>query len=294
MPSSTSGRSSSVTTDRLAIALVALGQIVSGDVRASPQIIVSLKGATLRIVEEGHPDLIFPVGVGRDVPDGRSAPAVMYTGPDPGDRSFYLPARREPAFHLGLPYLRLDRRTGQIAGIPARPFSIHGPVTPTLIWGRVSAGCVRMRPPDLKQVYRLAVRHPGMKVSFIPGPDGRGELERPPGAKRLACPEAAIGLRRLRPIAQSRVQHDRICGGVDHWYSVELRGGDTVAVRLQHGGALRAELYGMRAISTVAEGRFGFEHRVPDAQRFRGARYLRISSAASRELIPYALSVTVR
>jgi hypothetical protein len=285
-----------VTTDRIrTFALLAVLAATGGQALATPRIVVSIEQATLRIEQEGRADQIFPVGVGRDLRSSPSAPTVMYTGSDPRDRSFYLPARHEPAFHRGLPYLRLDRRTGLAAGLPAHPFAIHGPVTPTLIWGTVSAGCVRMRPPDLARLYRFAIRHPGIKVSFVRGPDPRGVSTLLTARERdTPCPDTAIGLRRLRRIGFDRPQHDRICGGVDHWYAVELRGGEAVTVRLQHGGRLRAELYGMRAISTVAEGQYGFEHRVPHAHRFRGARYLRIlASRPASAALPYTLSLTL-
>jgi hypothetical protein len=227
----------------------------------------------------------------------------MYTGADPRDESFYVRARSQPTFYGGLPYLRLERdhsrlrrggARGELGGAPAHPFAIHGPVTPTLIWGMVSAGCVRMRPADLRYLYAVAVRHPAMAVSFVRAGERRArEVERTRRPPR-GCAEAAVGVRPLRRLRLDVVEHDRVCGGVDHWYAVELRGGDTLSLRAQHAGALRLELYGIRAISTVAEGRHQLDHTVPLAHRNRGDRYLRVvAPAGSRGNLPYTLCATL-
>jgi hypothetical protein len=157
-----------------------------------------------------------------------------------------------------------------------------------------------MRPDDLQLLYRVAVRHPGMEVRIIDEPDRVGDqtvqVERDARADPR-CSEVAVGIRRLERIVTSTPLHGRICGGVDHWYALELKGGDAVSVRLGHGGDLLVELYGIRAISTVAVGRFGFEHLVPVAHRNRGDRYLRVTTARrgegiSRRFLPYTLEVT--
>jgi hypothetical protein len=272
----------------------------------APKVIVSLEAGTLR-VETGEGRRVFPVGVGRLLPDGKEpALGLFYTGPDPRDSRYYLAARHLPAFHRGLPFLRLDRRSGapsasrlptpdsELAGESL--FGIHGPVTPTLIWGRVSAGCIRMQPQHLRWLYRFAVRHPALQVRVLPGPDLlEGQAVSPP-AERAApadCPEAGVGLRRLRRAALGGYLHDRICGGVDHWFAVELKGGERVRARIQHRGALRVELFGLRGISQVAGGRFGFEHTIPPTFRDRGDRYLRITDPGGAAAQPYTLELSV-
>jgi len=170
-------------------------------------------------------------------------------------------------------------------------------VTPTLIWGRVSAGCIRMQPHHLRWLYGFALRHPGLPLRVLPGPDLLdGEAVSPP-AERAAppdCPEAGLGVRRLRRAALGSYLHDRICGGVDHWWAVELKGGERLRARVQHGGALQVELYGLRGISPVAAGRFGFEHSVPLTYRDRGDRYLRITDGGGRAAAhPYTMELVV-
>ena len=263
-----------------------------------PRVTISLEGATLRLqrTPRGRGE-VYPVGVGRETPLGRGPVGTFYTGPDPRDREFYLPARHEPAFHRGLPFLRIDLPLGGKQGIRERPFGIHGPVTPTLIWGTVSAGCVRMRDQDLRRLYATAVRHPRMPFHFIRELDrvaGRPvEVDRARHAP-ATCPEAAFGLRRLRRVAIDADVHDRICGGVDHWYALELRGGDRLAVQLRHDGGLAVELYGIRAITTVAAGRFGLEHDVPLAHSNRGDRYLRVVADRGGKAVPYTLRLSMR
>jgi hypothetical protein len=262
-----------------------------------PQVLVSLQGATLRLITAaGQRGRVFPVGVGRDTPLGRSPLGTLYTGPSPRDRDFYLPTRNEPAFHRNLPFLRLDRAQTQASGASEHPYGVHGPITPTLIWGTVSAGCVRMRPDDLRRLYTFAVRHPRLPFTFIRDLDRHGgqalEIDRV-GRQARGCPEEAVGVRALRRLAIGRDLHDRVCGGVDHWYAFELKGGDRLAVRVQHAGELRVELYGIRAISTVASGRFGLDHDVPLARDNRGDRYLRIVAGVGRRVAPYTLAVTM-
>lgn len=257
-----------------------------------PRVVVSVMGSTLRLQTAPNRAIVFPVGVGRLTDGGQEGPlGTLFTGPDPGDRDLYIPRRRLPAFHRGLPYLRLDRRR---AG--ARPFGIHGPVSPTLIWGRVSRGCIRMRPTDIRRLYRVAARHPSMPVTFVRGLDRVGGKAVVPAATRPAvkgCPEAAIGVRRLRRLATGAQVHDRRCGGVDHWYSIPLEGGDVTSVKLNHGGGLRVELFGIKAISAIAAGPHGFAHRIPRAPRNRGDRFIRVTGAA-KEAVPYTLSVNVK
>lgn len=281
-------------TERLAATLTVL--LVPLAAAARPHAVISLDRATLRL--ERGPSLgrrVFPVGVGRwsqAVP--RSPVGTWHTGPDPDDRAYYLPARWLPAFHRGHPFLRLEAR-GRVRSRREHPFGIHGPVTPTLIWGQVSGGCIRMRANDARELYRFAARHPGMPVRIIRGPDrvaGVPVRPDPVGPEVPGCPEAAVGARRLTRIQLGGqvLVHDRTCGGVDHWYALELQGGDVIAVSLAHSGRLRVELYGIRAISTVARGKRGLTFRVPLAPRNRGNRYLRV--VATSDVVPYTLQVT--
>jgi len=263
-----------------------------------PRVVVSLSGCTLRLETAAGKRRVFPVGVGRLTDSGQEGPlGTLRTGPDPRDRDLYLPRRRLPAFHRGLPFLRLDRRR---ARGKVRPFGIHGPVSPTLIWGRVSRGCIRMRPADIRLLYGVAVRHPSMPVTFIRGLDRVGARPVKPDRKRppiKGCPEAAVGARRLRRLATGGQVHDRVCGGVDHWYAVPMEGGDVTSVKLQHAGGLRVELFGIKAISAIASGERGFVFRLPLAHRNRGDRFVRVMAPAGarnrKRFLPYTLSVTM-
>ena len=263
----------------------------------APRVIISQAGGTLRL-HQGGKDRIFPVGVGRRTPGGFSGPlGTVRMGPDPRDGEYYIPARFLPAFYVGLPFLRLQMTESREHGKAIRPYSIHGPVTPTLIWGRVSRGCVRMRPDHIRLLYKVAVKNPGMPVTFIRGLDRiRGEAVKPDadGPALDRCAEAALGVRRLRRLTINRPLHHRVCGGVDHWYALELSGGDVLTVQLKHQGALRVEFFGIRAISSVRAGRFGLQHRVPLAHHNRGDRYLRVVApdGRDREFFPYSLQVT--
>lgn len=283
----------------LCVVLPGLVASHSAEAGATPRVVVSLSGCTLRLELGGEAGRkVFPVGVGRLTTRGQEGPSgTLRTGPDPRDTEFYLPRRRLPAFHRGLPFLRLDRRKLQRSGQTIHPFGLHGPVTPTLIWGQVSRGCVRMRPAHIRQLYGVAARHPSMTVTFIRGPDrvgGRVVIPDPHRRAVKGCPEAALGVRRLRRLRAGAQLHDRICGGVDHWYAIPLGGGDTISVKLAHCADLRIELFGIRAISAIARGRNGFEHRIPRAPKNRGDRFLRVTSrAGGGSFRPYSLSVTL-
>lgn len=271
----------------------------AGRAAVYPRVVVSVTGSTLRLVTGQGKSRVFSVGVGRLTDSGQEGPlGTLYTGPDPRDRELYLPSRSLPAFYGGLPYLRLDRRRVRGVGKVVRPFGIHGPVSPTLIWGLVSRGCIRMRPADIRRLYKVAARHPSMPVTFVRGVDrvrGKPVTPSPVRAPVAGCPEASLGARRLRRLATGTHIHDRVCGGVDHWYSIHLEGGDVTSVRLKHSGGLRVELFGIRAISAIASGTRGFVHRIPLAPRNRGDRFVRITTSTNpgRQFRPYTLSVTM-
>jgi len=288
-----------VNTKAFAAFLLILKVFLPAEAFGGAEIVISVDGATLRLQrEDGR--RVFPIGVGRVGPMRRTRSPVgtWRTGTDPTDRRFYLPHRQKPAFHRGLPFLRLDiprRHQGEAV----QPFGIHGPVTPSLIWGQVSAGCIRMREADIRELFAYAQMHPGLSVRVIRGPDVvQGVALKPDalgvrggGAARLDphCPEARMGVRRLERIRVGQTVPYRICGGVDHWFGVELVGGDVIHVELRHRGGLRVELYGIRGISIVAGGRSGFTHRVPLARNNRGLRYLRVVASSTVAPVPYTL-----
>ena len=257
------------------------------------QAVISSASATLRLSEKSGGKWrhrVFPVGVGRYTPSGEKGPRGRFrTGRDARDRVYYEPARREPAFFRGLPFIRIDLPRMGKKGAVERPYGIHGPVTPSLIWGQVSAGCVRMRPMDLRLLYRVAQRHAPLAISFI-GPRDRVAERELQSLLRGNCP-SGWGVRRLKRLPWGVAVHDRVCPGVDHWYAVPLQGGDHLVSSLNHSGGLRVELYGIRAISRIASGSFGLEHRVPVVQANRGARYLRVVSATSGAPTSYTLRV---
>lgn len=260
--------------------------------RATPSIVISTSSHVLELQQADGRRRRFPVGVGRH---GAGPRGRWFTGPDAKDDTFYLPRRLLPAFHRGLPFLRLSpiplrphRSDPAYRRAAAQPFGLHGPVTPSLLWGAVTAGCVRLRPADLRLVFAYARAHPGMPVRFtrklLPPPTGSGSVQ----ATGL-CAEARLGVRRVRVASFRKPMQDRICGGVDHWYAVPLQGGDVLSVALEHAGSLRVELYGIRAISTIARGRRGFRFRLPERRANRGARYLRVVAPRRGEPRSYTL-----
>ncbi len=245
----------------------------------SAEIIVSLRSHALQLRHPSGRVETFPAAVGRLRRGRRLGPrGRWYTGPDASDHTFYLPQRRLPAFHRGLPFLRLSpvrlsprRSDPAYKRAASQEYGLHGPVTPSLIWGAITAGCVRLRAADLKRVFAFAKRYPGIAVRYTRAPVtvslGRG-----------GCPEAQRGVARMTLAPLNRQLHGRVCGGVDRWFAVELQGGDVLDVQLlQRAGGLRVELYGIRAISTVTRGGVaGLRYRVPLARRSRGWRYLRL------------------
>lgn len=260
----------------------------------TPEIVVSL---TSHVVSLRHPDgrtERFPAAVGR-IHDGRrlGPKGRWYTGPDARDRTFYLPARRLPAFHRGLPFLRLSpvrlrprRSDPAYQRAASQEYGLHGPVTPSLIWGAITAGCVRLRAADLKRVFAFARRHPGIAVRYT-----RAAIASP-AAPKGACPESRFGATRMVRAPLSRRIHGRVCGGVDRWFAVELQGGDVLEVELAQRGGLRVELYGIRAISEVTRGgATGLRYRVPLAKRNRGLRYLRIVAPKGQQPVGFSLRV---
>ncbi|MCA9668956.1 MAG: L,D-transpeptidase [Myxococcales bacterium] len=295
---------SAPTKPRLLLALCGASLLASAgalaaaiDADALPHVFVSLRDATLRLSYLRHGrrvDRRFPVGLGRrGAARDRGTPVGRFrTGPNPRDRVFYDPHRRLPAFHRGHPFVRLDLAVGEHLGKPRHPYGIHGPVTPSLIWGPVSAGCLRMRVVDVREVFAFARRRPRLRVRLVRAADPRPTALVARGPRIASCRESALGIRRPSRLARARrASHGRVCGGVDHWWRVELQGGDHLRVELDHRGKLRVELYGIRAISSVAGGRFGLSHRVPRGPRNRGDRYLRIVAPRDRGTHGYALRV---
>ena len=154
-----------------------------------------------------------------------------------------------------------------------------------------------MSEAGIKAVYRFASRHPSLPVTVIQGVDRvRGKRVAPDavGRRRKGCPESAIGARRLGRLKVGQVLHERVCGGVDHWYALELQGGDRVSLKLDHRGGLKLELYGIKGISTVATGTHGLNFLVPLARNNRGHRYVRVVAPRDPKLaLPYTLKVTM-
>jgi hypothetical protein len=154
-----------------------------------------------------------------------------------------------------------------------------------------------MKPPDIKELYTYAIRHPRMEVKVIRGPDRvNGQLFQPvreapaiPG-----CPEASLGALKLRTIRSNQPLNHRVCGGVDHWYAIDLKGGDVLHVRLAHAGQLRVELFGIRGISAITSSKDAIHYKVPLARRNRGARYLRVTAPgwAAGLILPYTLTAS--
>ena len=156
-------------------------QIPAVEPLTAPEIIVSLDGLTLHLVDEatGY-DAVFPIGPGA-IKDGVSLTplsietadqlfhlrldkpiGVETANPDYSPWSYAYSCRiwwlngdtgqRIPVF-AGLPFMRLE-------GAPTLAYAIHGPVDsytlPTggkLTRGYVSHGCIRMEAADLVEVY---------------------------------------------------------------------------------------------------------------------------------------------
>ena len=282
-----------------ALVLLALTLIPSHlHAKPGPRIIISIQDATLRLERGEHGGRqVFPVSVGRLHKGEETTPlGTVHTGPDPRDRDLYIPSRKLPAFHRGLPNLRLDLRGDMVDRRPSFPMGIHGPVAPSLIWGRASSGCIRMSAVGIRDLYRFASKHPALPVTIIPGPDtlegGEAAAPDPVSPARKACPEAAVGARRLIRLGLGKRHHSRVCGGVDHWFALELTGGDRLNFNLEHGGGIRLELYGIRGISTVARGRKGLSYKVPRARNNRGDRFVRVVAPKDPgRVVPYSLEV---
>ncbi|MBW2732678.1 MAG: L,D-transpeptidase [Deltaproteobacteria bacterium] len=249
--------------------------------RTRPWVRVSLTSHTVRIHSGDRPDALFPAAVGR-LRGGRhlGPQGRWFSGPDARDPAFFIASRREPSFYEGLPQLRLTpvalrgREDPGYRRAAQRPFFIHSKVTPSLIWGAVTAGCVRVQTRALKQIYALARRSPSLLVFFSEEPDPL----RPAGT----------GVQPLRVLKYGRWTHGRLHGGVDHWFALDLQRGDVLSLTLgPSDGVVVMELYGIRAISPVARGELSLRYRVPLAASNRGFRYLRL--VAPRGGASYAL-----
>lgn len=239
------------------------GEAIAADARVT--IVVSTSSQTLRVHRPGQRSLLFPVAVSRQ----QEPPTLRWLGPDPADTRYYQPSRSKPALHGGHPFLRF-------AGASVT-LGIHGPVTPSLIWGAVTAGCLRMRSADIRQLYGVARSSPGIRVRFTSAVEAAaGQLHQQRCGRHDTHPTMAPRARRLRQLRLGRNVRGSACDGVDHWFAVNLQGGDRLTVRLKHRGDLRLELYGIRAISRISRGRFSLNFVVPVARHNRGDRYLRV------------------
>lgn len=261
--------------------------------RAPAGLFISLASHTVRLVDDHGITRLFPAAVGRRTSDGRrlGLRGTAHLGADVADPRFYAPARSAPKIYGGHPYLRLDgtaparrgRRTERAAA-QGRVFGIHGPITPSLVWGAVTAGCIRMRPADLAKVYDFAVGHPGLPVTISSKPD--------PRARQLRAHLPGCDGRGVRPLGRLRGRDTRIerqCPGTDHWFAIELQGGDLLRVQADGGPPPKIELYGIRLISRVVGGRGEIELRVPHQRHNRGDRFLRVVAPAHGPARSYTL-----
>jgi hypothetical protein len=154
-----------------------------------------------------------------------------------------------------------------------------------------------MKPSDIKELYSYALQHPHMLVKVIRGADRiRGQLVAPvrEGPSIPGCLEASLGVLKLQTIHSDQPLNRRVCGGVDHWYAIDLKGGDVLHVRLAHAGLLRVELFGIRGISAIVGSKDTIHYKVPLAPQNRGARYLRVTAPgwATVLKLPYTLTAS--
>ncbi len=118
----------------------------------APEIIVSLSKQTVHLFDRQTGfSRVYPTGVGKLGSSGYSiTPTGHYlTSPDTNDGWYYVPARWEPSYFEGLPFLRLNIRNA--AG--ANTYGLHGPITHPLRRGYVSHGCMRMEKPDIVELF---------------------------------------------------------------------------------------------------------------------------------------------
>lgn len=218
---------------------------------------ISTRSCVMQI-KDGVKTTYYPVGIGRK----HLAFGTFYLGPNVLDRSFYEKSRKEPAFQRGLPFIRLSpyRLRGQSDPNYQKAIDyalgIHGPVTPSLIWGRVSAGCIRMRKKDVREFYEFARLHPNLAI-------------------RLTDKKMAFNYTfKIKPLRKLKAnQRSRLCSR-DEWFKIPLESGDKIRIELNQ--SLKLELYGIRGISVIAEATQSLFFIMKEAPKNRGTRYLRV------------------
>lgn len=272
----------------VAWAVLSFSPLAAAPKPADPSAIISLTSATMRLADGTGRTFIFPVAVGRP---GSTPTGTFRTGTDPRNGADYVDARRDPPVYGGQPFVRLSIGKGIVDGTARRPYGIHGPITPSLIWGAATAGCIRMRPADLKIFYRIAKRHPGMAITLTK------EADRPAIAainknERLG---KCAGLRPLHPEPRGVVQ-GKLCTGAEQWFSLSLQAEQVLTLELNGDSRLRLELYGIRALTAVAGPVRNLSYRVPKAPKNRGARYIRVylEDTAKADPADGAYGLTVR
>ena len=130
----------------------------------SPEIIVSLDGLTVHLFDRDTGfQAVYPAGPGV-LEHGKSITPTGHfaTGADSSDPWWYVARRTVPAYFAGLPFLRLTA----VNQDGANTYALHGPITPQLIRGYVSHGCVRMAPHDIIDVFWMVKSHPSTPVTI--------------------------------------------------------------------------------------------------------------------------------
>lgn len=139
------------------------------------KIIVSLKGLTMHVrCEKENFDKVYPVGVGVKDSHGRSFTptcqsrnvAAFRTHFNAKNKEFFMEHRYSPSHFGGFPFIRLNILNSD----QDYTYGMHGPITQKTngAWylqrGFVSHGCMRMRPEDAIELYKLSVANPAASL----------------------------------------------------------------------------------------------------------------------------------
>ncbi|MDQ3366475.1 MAG: L,D-transpeptidase [Myxococcota bacterium] len=130
----------------------------------APEIIVSLDGLTVHLFDRATGfQAVYPAGVGTKTAGKSITPTGHFaTGPNNADAWWYVNRRTVPDYFGGFPFLRLTARNT----VGANTYALHGPITPDLIRGYVSHGCVRMASNDIIRLFWMVKPHESIPVTI--------------------------------------------------------------------------------------------------------------------------------